>query len=306
MRIGTIVICLLMSACSTVDNASRSRPQTPGADVRNPADILSTASAADWIPLDPEETVYLDLPEGRVVIALSPYLAKRHNAQLKILLREHYFDGLSFYRVIEGFVAQAGSQSDDKSIGTATDSLVSEFDESVSTNVPFYSLHARDGYAPEVGFVNGQPAGRDLVDGKIWMAHCAGALAFARGNGRNTASSTIYFALQPQRYLDRNLTVVGRVVRGMQYIQSIRRAPEDSSGIIRNNDDQTRIQSFRLAADVPAADRIELEMMDTNSAAFAELVGARSNRPEEFFFHRPDYIDLCQMPVPVRRGTLNQ
>jgi peptidylprolyl isomerase len=299
-----VPVCLLFLSCASTAPERTGRPGGDPAVIRSPGEIISEASPSDWLPLDPELTLYLDVPDGRIVIALSSLLARNHVAQIKELTRARYFDGLRFYRVIEGFVAQVGARGEetsaDRSRGAASDSLTAEFDQAPPAGMIFTPLGNQDGYAAEAGFTDGFPAGRDLTENRVWLAHCAGALAFARGNSPNSASATIYITLQPQRYLDRNLTVVGRVVWGMEYVQSIKRATEGGSGYLENASDQTPIVSARIAADLPQKERVALEILDTSSAIFAELIEARQNRPEEFFVQRPDHVDLCQMPIPVR------
>ncbi len=302
MKYLALILIVLSSACTASKKnseqgfASNIGKNTP----RSQSEILRISSPTDWTDLDPENTLYLDVPDGRIVVALSPYLAPNHTAQIRLLAREGYFDGLTFYRVIEGFVAQAGASGEERSLGSTKDSLMAEFDELMPRDLDFTRLGNIDGYSDQAGFVDGLPAARDQKEGRIWLAHCAGSLAFARGTSANSASATIYFTLQPQRYLDRNLTVIGRIIWGMEYLQSIKRASPTSGGVIENTSERTPILSMRVAADLDPKERLDLEIFDTNSRLFTELLESRRNRPEDFFFYRPNYVDLCQMPIPVR------
>lgn len=303
MRLSLLLSILFFSSCAT--SKQEAKPDTQSAAVplvRPQSEIIAGSTSDDWMQLDPEYTLYLNVPDGQIVIALSSQLAKNHVAQIKTLAREGFFDGLTFYRVIEGFVAQAGPRGGENSLGSASDSLKAEFDEPIPNGLSFVPLGSADGYADEAGFVDGLTAARDIDDNRVWLTHCAGALAFARSTSANSAAATIYLTLQPQRYLDRNLTVVGRVVWGMEHVQAINRASPESGGVIDDADQRTRILSMTVAADSPSERQRRVELLDTNSEAFAELIDSRRNRPEAFFYHRPNHIDLCQMPIPVRRA----
>lgn len=262
------------------------------------AEILAESSASDWAALDPEKTLYIDLERGRVVVAVSPFLAQRHVEQIRKLAREGFYDGLSFYRVIDGFVAQGGDVFEKREVKTAAKTLAAEFDEVAPEGFVFSPLPDADGYAPQSGYAASLPAGYDPKTKRAWHLHCAGAIAFARGDERDTAGTEFYVALQPQRYLDRNLTVFGRVVDGMEHLQALRRvAPAETA----DDDLGETIISVRVASDVPQADRSNFEILRSGTPAFAAYVEARRNRPEGFFYHRPNHIDVCQLPVPVRK-----
>ena len=288
----------LLSACSGLRETGPS-VAVPLPD-KSPSQIVAESAPGDWIQLDPDYTLYIDIPQGRIVVALSKDLAVGHVTQIRALAREGFYDGLDFYRVIEGFVAQGGDAKNAKSVQSASESVDAEFDEPWSRDIPFTPLGNSDGYAEIAGFINGFPAGRSTLDGRVWLAHCSGAMAFARGGSRNSASTEFYLTLQPQRYLDRNLTVVGAVVWGMEHVQSISRGRPGNGGTIEDESRWTKINSMNVASDLPVEDRLPIEIFDTNTSAFQELMEARRNRPEDFFFYRPNHLDLCQMPVPVR------
>ena len=265
------------------------------------AEIMAEAPADAWFRPDPEDTIYLELENGeRVVILLVPELSPGHAKQVRTLAREGYYERLHFYRVPEGFVAQGGDESGEKSKGSAAETLTSEFEAPWPDGLPFTPLGHDDSYAAQSGFVRGVPAGRDPDAGTGWLAHCTGAFAFGREEGRDTASTEFYVTLQPQRYLDRNLTVLGRVVWNMPAIQAIPRNEPNNGGVMQDRARWTPIASVRVASDVDEADRTDVEVMDTASETFRQLLGARAARADAFFYHRPDHVDLCQMPVPVR------
>lgn len=290
MRLAVLSVCAAWAAGPAFADALEGK--------KSGADILAATVAEDWREIPAEELLVIELERGRVHVALSPALAPKHVKQVKKLAREGFYDGLSFYRVIDGFVAQGGDPFSEKKTKTSGEQLTAEFEGALPKGEAFSALGDADGFAPSAGFVASLPAGFDAAAGTAWHLHCAGAFAFGREDGRDTASTEFYVALQPQRYLDRNMSVFGRVIDGMQHLQALRRVepPEE-----KTDDIGEKIVSVRVAADLPAESRATFEILDSARPAFAEYAEARRNRPEAFFHFRPDYLDVCQFPVPVRK-----
>lgn len=272
---------------------------------RSAQEILDASPAGDWRTLDPANTLYMELPTGRVVIELAPGFAPEHVANIRTLAHEHFWDGLSLYRSQDNFVVQFGDADADepgkaRSLGSAKTHLPAEF-ERPSKGLAFTALPDRDGWADQVGFVDGFASGRDHNTGTTWLAHCYGTL----GAGRNTeADSSIGAELyvvsgQSPRQLDRNITVVGRVVKGMELLSTTARGPEPM-GFYEDPAQRTLITRIRLASDVPVAERSTLEVLKTNSRTFADATEARRNRRDDFYKRPAGHIDLCNVPLPVR------
>lgn len=263
---------------------------------KSPAEILGETTSDDWRTIPQDELLVIELERGKVVVALSPSLAPNHVRQLRTLTRSKFYDGLSFYRVIDGFVAQGGDAFGEKEIGDAKKELTAEFEVPMK-NANFTPLPDVDGFAPQSGFLESLPAGHDPESGAYWGIHCTGAFAFGRGDGPDTASTEFYVALQPQRYLDRNMSVFGRVIEGMPLLQAMRRVDPPQS---KDDDLGEKILSMRFMADLPKEERADYEILDSARPAFVALAEARRNRPESFFHFRPNHLDICQFPVPVR------
>jgi len=138
------------------------------------ADIIKESKAADWRALDPENTLYMDLPSGRVVIELAPTFAPNHAANIKALAREHYFDGLAILRSQDNFVVQWGDpdEKNPREPKQAKKTLKGEFTVPMKNDSGFTRLKDIDGYAPQVGHSNGFPVGRDPKTGETWLTHC--------------------------------------------------------------------------------------------------------------------------------------
>jgi len=267
-----------------------------------------------WNTLDPDNTVYLELQEGTVVIELNPNFAPKTVKQFKSLLGEQFYRGLSFYRVIDGFVAQGGDESDVDG-SQITKLLKAEFeidwplkpkDKKEAENwVPmsWTPVQTDDMFAPYTGFIDGFPAARDgKKGGKAWLTHCPGTVAMARNENPDSSGTDFYIVIgQAPRYLDRNLTVFGRVVWGMDVAQRIKRGPTMDNGIIEKDLDRTWIKRMRLASSLEESERLDIWVADTNSKGFKGSLKDRRNRNNKFFHHKPPKVlDICQVPVPVR------
>ncbi len=104
---------------------------------------------------------------------------------------------------------------------------------------------------------------------------------------------------QAPRHLDRNITLVGRVVQGMELLSSLPRGTE-TMGFYGKSSPHVPILSFRIAADMPAGEQPRLEALTTASKSFAAYVEARRNRGGPFFIRPAGRIDVCNIPLPVR------
>src|SRR5437016_5216276 len=171
----SLPILILLSALSVLASLGAADPT----NAPTMAQVLSDSKSSDWRPLDPENTLYLDLATGRVVIELTADFATQHVANVKALAREHYFDGLAIIRTQDNYVVQWGDPEADqpalkRKLKQAKATLPAEFDRPIDPRIPFIKLPDRDGYAPEVGFSRGFPVARDLQTGRMWLVHCYG------------------------------------------------------------------------------------------------------------------------------------
>lgn len=269
-------------------------------------EIIKQSSPSEWHALDPANTLYMYLPRGRVVIELAPKWAPRHVANLKTLVRERYFDGTSVYRVVDNFVVQWGDPNAGKpgakSMGKAKKTLPPEFVRHVGGSLPFVKLDSPDAYAPEVGFSGDFPVGRDPQNHTAWIAHCYGTVGVSRDIAPDSGNSnTLYAVIGTARRIDRNLAVVGRVVKGMPLLSSLPRGPKDNMGVYRDLKKATPILKVRLASDLSKDQRLPLEIMRTDSKSFHRLIEAAAHRHDAFYKTSPGHIGLCAALPPVRR-----
>jgi len=264
----------------------------------------NTALAAPemlWRQVDPENTVFMELEQGRVVIELNPVFAPKTVAQFKRLVQSRFYDGLSFYRVIDGFVAQGGDGSD---LGALSEAplIDAEFEIGWTDDLKFVPVQKPDLFAAETGFIDGFAAGRDDQREHVWLTHCPGVVAMARNEDPDSSRTDFYIVIgQAPRYLDRNLSIFGRVLDGMDIVQQIHRGPADNNGVFRDDLSSTRIRSMKLLSEIPEEERLKVLVMDTNSKGFENLLGDRRHRKNKFFHHRPPAVlDVCQVPVGTR------
>ncbi len=142
---------------------------------------------AETLPpgLDPQNTLYLDTAQGRIIIKLRNDIAPNHAERLKLLAREHFYDNVPFHRVIDGFMAQTGDGGHgDGTGGSKHPDLKAEF-----SNVPFKR----------------------------------GTVGMARTNNPNSANSQFFIMFADGSFLNGQYTVVGEVVRGMEVVDKLKR-----------------------------------------------------------------------------------
>ena len=158
---------------------------------------VASERAAAQPKLDPENTLYMDLKNGRVVIQLFPDLAPKHVARVKMLAREHFYDGTPFHRVIDGFMAQGGDPTGTGTGGSKYPDLPAEF-----TNK------------------------RRFLRGTVGAARTANP---------NSANSQFYIMFAPAPHLDGQYTIWGQVVSGMEFVDQIKRG-SGGGGTVSNPD----------------------------------------------------------------------
>ena len=268
---------------------------------RTMAEVLAASQSSDWRAPDPENTLYLDLDAGRVVIELAPRFAPEHAANIRRLARQGYFDGLAIIRSQDNFVVQWGDPDGKRPLGAARATLPPEFSVPLTPALPFVRLPDADGYAAEVGFSEGFPAARDPRAGTTWLAHCYAMVGAGRGNDPESGNgSELYVVIgHAPRQLDRNIALVGRVLWGMERLSVLPRGPSPM-GFYEQPSQHVPIRRLRVAADLPAAERTGLEVLRTDTATFTALVESRRNRRDDWYKVPAGYIDLCNVPLPVR------
>ena len=302
-HLTTLAIAAAISAALPSLQAATIRAPAELPAKQTVADVIKASTPADWRALDPANTLYMDIAAGRIVIELAPEFAPKHVANIKALVAERYYDGLAITRAQDNWVAQWGDpdEKNPKAILHAQRTLPGEFTVPMKTVSSFTRLKDVDGYAPQVGHSNGFPSARDPKSGNAWLTHCYATVGVGRDVGSDSGGGTELYAVigQSPRHLDRDITVVGRVVSGMPLLATLPRGAAPM-GFYDSPDKNVPIKSIRLASDVPAEQRVQMEVMRTDSAAYQAVLEAQRNRGGPWSKVQAGHLDLCNAPIPVR------
>lgn len=276
-----------------------------------PASIIAAAPAADWVAIDPADLMVMDLgphDDGnarRVVIQLMPApFSQDWVGNIRKLAAARWWDGTSVYRVQDNYVVQWGDVTEEKA---PTEGLkaVSESEYSVSGHLTLLTeLDAPDGqrmdpYAPFAGWDEGWPLAGD--DQRIWPVHCYGMVGVARDLESTGTGSDLYVVIgQAPRQLDRNIALVGRVIEGVEHLSSLPRG-KGELGFYDDDEAERRVPILSVRIGAEALDLPRFEYLSTESDSFAAYAHSRANRQDEFYKVPAGGVDICNVPVPIRR-----
>jgi cyclophilin family peptidyl-prolyl cis-trans isomerase len=168
----------------------------------------SNCFATENAPMDLENTIVMQLKDGEVYIELYPTKAPNHVARFKELSREGFYDGIVFHRVIDGFMAQSGDPTGTGMGGSKKPNLKAEFNDT---------------------------------------KHLRGTLSMARSSDPNSANSQFFICFADQPFLDNQYTVFGRVTKGMEFVDKIKRGDSNNNGAVSSPD---KIISMKVLADI--------------------------------------------------------
>jgi peptidylprolyl isomerase len=152
--------------------------------------------------LDPQNTIIIELKDGNVLIELLPKVAPKHVERIKTLTKQKFYDGIVFHRVIDGFMAQTGDPTGTGMGGSKLPNLKAEFSD--------------------------EP-------------HIRGALSMARASNPDSANSQFFIVTKDSRFLDRQYTVWGRVVSGMEIVDKIKKGDQNFNGEVKNPDKMIKV-----------------------------------------------------------------
>jgi peptidylprolyl isomerase len=253
------------------------------------------ASAPDldkWRQLNPEDTLYIDTTQGRVVVELYPEIAPLHVARIKQLAREHFYDGLQFHRVVDKMMAQGGDPLGNGEGGSKYPDLPGEFRFRRGADFPFIvaatPLGQVTGLYKALPFASQPDAVMAITkDNKAdaWGLHCPGVASMAREDAENTANSQFFLMRDAYPSLDKRYTIWGKVVWGEDAVRNF------AVGNPPANPD--KMLSVRVAADLPASERAPLYLMRTDTKDFQGIVeDTRKKRGADF--------SVCDIEIPAR------
>jgi len=284
-------LVLLAAAASllAVAPALAQKPAAPAAA----APAIPAPGPGDWRPVDAENTLVIDTNKGRILVELYPLAAPATVAQIETLARKHFYDGLTFFRVVDGFMDQTGDPQNTGAGGSTLPNLKAEFTfrhapgaggETDVTPIP----------SGEVGFVGtlpvvSQPSAMAAmtVDGKVsgFGLFCSGVLGLARAEADDSGNSQFFLMRADHFDLDQKYTALGRVIVGESVVRAIKLGePVDPP--------QDKMVTVQVLADMPAASRPNPRVLDTSSAYFkAEIDTLHAVQHDDF--------NPCAVDIPV-------
>ena len=303
----TAVAGLFVAAVAAHGQASAPAAAASAPKVRTTADILREAPESAWRRPDPNDVLAMTLPSGIVWIELAPRFAPLHADNIRTLVAQHYFDGLSVLRVQDNFVAQWGDREADdddptkgRTLGAARRTLPPEFSIS-DKGLKIAKLKDRDVWAPVTGFVDGFPVAADPKTHRAWIAHCYGTIGAGRGMTVDSGSGAELYAVigQSPRGLDLNIAPVARVLQGMELLSSLPRGGQNM-GFYDKPEQDVRIAKVERLADMPEATRPDVRVFRTDTPEWNAMIESRRNRRDAWYVHKAGAIDLCNITVPAK------
>lgn len=264
----------------------------------------------NWRKVDAENLLQFTVNGKEILIELRPDIAPVHVAQVKKIVRDGNYDKTPFHRVIDNFMAQGGDVYAVYQIYPRYPNMPGEFNwlrDPAAQKVQWFGSTpdgSKIGYLD--GFiVQGQPDEVAMISdpprAKTWAIHCQGIASMARSRSPDSASTEFYLMraprVGPDSPLDKNYTVWGRVVTGLDAVLGIKLGPPDNDGRFLNNNQADKLTKAMIAADIPEAKRPTLYVKRTDGPEFAATLAA---------ININDPIQACALPpvdVVVERPT---
>lgn len=257
-----------------------------------------------WRDVDQAKTLYISTDHGQVVVELAPEFAPTHVDRMQTLAQQQFYDFLVWHRVIDGFMAQGGGSRSNPNHRAELPPMQAEFTVRRGPEMEISELQDRVvnprsvPQSAKAGFWNGFPAGTQTLalagltgDGQVqsWLLHCEGAASMARTSDPNSAGSQFYITRDHADHLNATYTVWGRVRYGQDAVNAIRVGTLGQDVGFQPD----VIRSMRVGTDVPEEERIALQVVDTDHAAFSAYLDTLRNAAGEL-------PDVCDIPVPSR------
>jgi peptidylprolyl isomerase len=310
-QISTAGLAALLSL-SAPHLAQAQTPATPVATQKpwsqmTTSELIAAAPADAWQGLPNDQLLYMDFeprpgaPPVRVIILLAPDLAPNHVNVVKGLANSKFFDGRSIVRSQDNYVAQWGDGAAAVALGLQSPAMPPEFDVPIRRNFEGIPLPDGDVYAKRVGFWGHFPVAWDPTSRRVWLPHCYGMIGAGRDEAANSGGPAEIYAVNGHapRALDRNVTLFGRVVRGMEHLTTLPRGTE-ALGFYGEGQVKPKIISVRLASLLPTDQQERLQAIRTNHPIYAQILESRRNRRDSWTLYKAGRLEICNAPLPVR------
>ena len=288
---------LTTSACAAEEQTTTERVLTQAT-----ATLHTGFNAPDesWREIDPENTLYIDLEYGRVVLELYPEIAPIHVERIKTLTRQGFYDFVTFHRVIEGFMNQTGDPKGDGTGDSDLPDITAEFTFRRGSDMPVTLVGARPSGQGDIGVgfykalpVATQPTSQAILtkDGKVaaFGLHCKGVTSMARTSNPNSANSQFFLMRDTSPHLDSQYSIWGNTVLGHEHLTKIKVGSKGENP----NFVPDVMKKVQVAADVPAAERVNVQVLKADSAAFKNYLKTQKKADGT-------YPDVCDIQVPSR------
>ena len=258
---SAVLLALLVGGTATAAPA----PSKPAAAPTPPGD-------ADWRTPDPQNVMVIDTTKGRVIVELDPLSAPQAVARVRALTKQGFYDGRSFFRVIDSFMDQTGDPQENGTGGSSLPNLPPEFTFRRSSDMPFVPVTRSGGL--EAGFIGALPVisqsmdlGLLTADHKVsaYVTFCPGVGGLARADDPASANSQFFLMRGAHNNLDQKYAVWGRVIAGEDVVRAIKTGEPPPPPA----DKMTKV---RLLADMPAADRPQVKVIDVRGPWFMAMI----------------------------------
>ncbi|MBU1376029.1 MAG: peptidylprolyl isomerase [Alphaproteobacteria bacterium] len=289
MTLKTVLLAAAFAALATTATAQKKPVPAPAAAA--PAKPAAP-TAADWRTPKAEDVLVIDTNKGRIIVEMVPEVAPLWTAQMRALTLEHFYDGQTFFRVIEDFMDQTGDPENRGTGQSSRPNVNAEFQFRRGPETPFVLV--ADQAVAEVGFIKSLPVTTQSMmlapmtrDGKIsgYGLFCPGVGGAARGEDENSANSQFFLMRANYPRLERRYTAWGRVISGMDVVTAIKVGEPVP-------DPQDKMERVRLLSDIPEKDRPKIRVIDPAGQWFkAEIARAQALGGANF--------TACDVNIPV-------
>ena len=307
------------------DGIAETTAAAPLPAIRTSEPTSPTQSPTSSKPAEQNDTIatVTAAPPRRVVIQLiAPPYAQGWVANIRKLAAAHWWDGLAIVRAQDNYVVQWGDPAGaEPALAKPLPPGLQKMPEAdyvagrpgecgrfEQICLPpslglFTSDDIRDAYADKAGFVAGWPVA--VQNARSWPVHCYATVGVGRDQSPDTGTGAELYAVigQAPGQLDRNIAVVGRVIEGIEHLSTLPRGTAEL-GFYATADERTPILTIRPGREVPELPRYEY--LSTGGTSFAQYVHVRANRKDGFYVQPAGGVDVCNVPVPIRRKAAEE
>lgn len=260
-----------------------------------PGEVIAAAPESHWRAIPATDLIGFETTAGTMVMQLAPDFAPAHVQAIRQLVKNGAFNGGAITRVQENYVLQWSVKHPETTPKPPQNTPKSPY-ERPENPLKFTPLGHPDSFG-EAGFVNGWPVARDRRARTLWPVHCHAMVGAGRDMPPDIGDGSELYAVigHAPRHLDRNLALVGRIIDGLAEHTALKRG----TGPLGTYETEAEYTIINKAFFLPA--ETGYEYLDTESPSFRAYIRARANRGS--FFVRPaGTIDLCNVPIPIRKA----